>query len=72
MNYLTMEDPRNEDPEEICKEISLYIEKENGKYKIITDRGEAIKKAIFGVHFKCCFFILILFLFYHLILLNIF
>ena len=47
MNYLTMEDPRNEDPEEICKEISVYIEKENGKYKIITDRGEAIKNAIF-------------------------
>ena len=47
MNYLTMEDPRNEDPEEICKEISTYIEKENGKYKIITDRGEAIKEAIF-------------------------
>jgi len=46
MNYLTMEDPRNEDPEEICKEISTYIEKENGKYKIITDRGEAIKEAI--------------------------
>ena len=46
MNYLTMEDPRNEDPEEICKEISVYIEKENGKYKIITDRGEAIKEAI--------------------------
>ena len=33
MNYLTTEDPRNEDPEEICKEISTYIEKENGKYK---------------------------------------
>jgi len=47
MNYLTMEDPRNEDPEEICKEISTYIEKEKGKYKIITDRGEAIKEAIF-------------------------
>jgi len=46
MNYLTMEDPRNEDPEEICKEISTYIEKENGKYKIITDRGDAIKEAI--------------------------
>ena len=46
MNYLTMEDPRNEDPEEICKEISTYIEKENGKYKIVTDRGEAIKEAI--------------------------
>ena len=47
MNYLTMEDPRNEDPEEICKEISTYIEKENGKYKIIVDREEAIKEAIF-------------------------
>lgn len=46
MNYLTMEDPRNEDPEKICKEISTYIEKENGKYKIVVDRGEAIKKAI--------------------------
>ena len=46
MNYLTMEDPRNEDPEEICKEISTYIKKENGKYKIITDRGQAIKHAI--------------------------
>lgn len=47
MNYLTMEDPRNEDPEDICKEISTYIEKENGKYKIIVDREEAIKRAIF-------------------------
>lgn len=47
MNYLTMEDPRNEDPEDICKEISTYIEKENGKYKIILDREEAIKRAIF-------------------------
>ena len=47
MNYLTMEDPRNEDPEEICREISTYIQKENGKYKIIVDREEDIKKAIF-------------------------
>ena len=46
MNYLTMEDPRNEEPEEICKEISTYIQKENGKYKIIVDREQAIKKAI--------------------------
>lgn len=46
MNYLTMEDPRNEDPEEICKEISTYIQKENGKYKIVVDREEAIKEAI--------------------------
>ena len=47
MNYLTMEDPRNEDVEKICKEISVYVEKENGKYKIVLDREEAIKKAIF-------------------------
>lgn len=47
MNYLTMEDPRNEDVEQICKEISVYVEKENGKYKIVPDRGQAIKEAIF-------------------------
>lgn len=46
MSYLTMEDPRNEDVEDICKEISFYIEKENGKYKIVPDRGQAIKEAI--------------------------
>ena len=47
MNYLTMEDPRNEKVEDICKEISIYVEKENGKYKIVPDRGQAIKEAIF-------------------------
>ena len=47
MNYLTMEDPRGEETVNICKEISVYIEKENGKYKIIEDRGQAIKQAIF-------------------------
>ena len=46
MNYLTMEDPRNEDPEKICEEISEYIKKENGNFKIIVDRGQAIKQAI--------------------------
>lgn len=46
MNYLTMEDPRNENVEDICKEISVYIEKENGKYKIVPNRGQAIKEAI--------------------------
>lgn len=47
MNYLTMEDPRNENVEDICKEISFYIEKEKGKYKIVPNRGQAIKEAIF-------------------------
>lgn len=47
LSYLTTEDPREEDPIEICKEISMHIKKVNGKYKIIEDRGEAIKRAIF-------------------------
>jgi len=47
MNYLTTDDPKYEDPKEICKEISTYIEKENGKYKIVIDREQAIKEAIF-------------------------
>ena len=47
MNYLTTDDPKYEDPKEICKEISTYIEKENGKYKIVIDREQAIKQAIF-------------------------
>ena len=53
MNYLTTEDPREEDPEKICKEISTYIKKENGKYKIIIDRGEAIKEAIYEAKPNC-------------------
>ncbi len=47
LSYLTTEDPREEDPIEICKEISMHIKKVNGKYKIVEDRGEAIKRAIF-------------------------
>ena len=47
ISYLTTEDPREEDPVEICKEISMHIKKVNGKYKIVEDRGEAIKRAIF-------------------------
>ena len=35
MNYLTMEDPRKKKKKKICKEISVYVEKENGKYKIV-------------------------------------
>lgn len=46
MNYLTTDDPGPENPSDICKEIANYIEKENGKYKIVEDRGEAIKEAI--------------------------
>lgn len=47
MNYLTMEDPRYEEVYDICMDIAQYIKEENGKYDIVVDRGEAIKKAIF-------------------------
>ncbi len=46
ISYLTAEDPGPEDTVDICKEIASYIIKEKGNYKIIADRGEAIKNAI--------------------------
>lgn len=46
MTYLTAEDPGIEKAIDICEEIAGYIEKVGGKYKIIEDRGEAIKTAI--------------------------
>lgn len=46
ITYLTSEDPGYEDPYKICEEIAYYVKKENGKYKIITDRETAIKDAI--------------------------
>ena len=46
VTYLTAEDPGPEDTIDICKEIAGYVEQEHGSYKIIADRGEAIKNAI--------------------------
>ena len=46
ITYLTAEDPGPEDTIDICKEIANYVEQEHGSYKIIADRGEAIKEAI--------------------------
>lgn len=46
VTYLTAEDPGPEETIDICNEIAVYVKKENGKYKIIEDRGEAIKQAI--------------------------
>lgn len=45
-NYLTAEDPGPEEVIDICKEIANYISEEHGNYKIVEDRGEAIKEAI--------------------------
>ena len=46
ISYLTAEDPGPEETLDLCKEIAGYINKEHGNYKIIEDRGEAIKNAI--------------------------
>lgn len=46
MTYLTAEDPGPEPVLDISKEIAHYVAEEHGKYQIIEDRGEAIKKAI--------------------------
>lgn len=43
--YLTSTDPQFENPEDICKDIALYIEDKN-KYEIITDRKTAVETAI--------------------------
>ena len=43
--YLTANDPQFEDVRDICQDIAKFINKKD-KYEIITDRKEAVKKAI--------------------------
>lgn len=43
---VTTDNPRTEEPEKIITEIEAGISKTKGKYEIIVDRKEAIKKAI--------------------------
>lgn len=43
---VTSDNPRTEEPEEIIEEIEAGIKKTKGKYECITDRKEAIRKAI--------------------------
>lgn len=45
-SIITAEDPRTEDVNEICNEIATGFNGENEKYKIMTNRGEAINFAI--------------------------
>ena len=47
MSYLTEEDAGEEPVHSISEEIATHIESVGGKYKIIDDRGEAIRTAIF-------------------------
>ena len=44
--FITTDNPRTEEPEEIVKEIEEGIKKTKGKYKVVLDRKEAIKEAI--------------------------
>ena len=43
---LTSDNPRSEKPEDIISEIEKGIKKTKGKYEVVVDRKEAIKKAI--------------------------
>ena len=42
----TAEDPRSEDPMEICKDIVRTVKDDYDNYEIVVDRTEAIQKAI--------------------------
>ena len=44
--FITSDNPRTEDPNEIVKEIEQGIKKTKGNYKVIVDRTEAIAEAI--------------------------
>ena len=44
--FITSDNPRTENPEEIVSEIEQGIKKTKGKYKVVVDRTEAIKEAI--------------------------
>lgn len=46
LTILTSDNPRFENPYDICTEIAKGVEKYNGKYKIIVEREEAIYYAI--------------------------
>lgn len=46
LSILTSDNPRFEDPYEICLEIAKGVEKHNGKYEIIIERDKAIYYAI--------------------------
>ena len=39
--FITTDNPRTEEPEEIVKEIEEGMKKTNGKYKVVVDRKEA-------------------------------
>ncbi len=44
--FITSDNPRTEEPEDIIKEIEEGMKKTKGKYKVVVNRTEAIKEAI--------------------------
>ena len=44
--FITSDNPRTEEPQEIVNQIEEGMKKTKGKYKIVVDRTEAIKEAI--------------------------
>lgn len=46
MTYITEEDPGEEPLQKISAEVAEFVASKGGKYKIIDDRGEAIRTAV--------------------------
>lgn len=45
-SYITEDDPGEESPADICREIAKHVEAAGGVYDIVLDRREAIRRAI--------------------------
>ena len=43
---ITSDNPRNEDPQKIISEIEVGVKKKNSKYEVISDRRDAIHRAV--------------------------
>ena len=44
--FITTDNARNEDPQDIANQIEVGIKKTKGKYSVVLDRKEAIREAI--------------------------
>lgn len=53
MSYITEDDPATESLDAICRTVASYIEEKGGKYRIIHDRGEAIREAVRDCRGEC-------------------
>ena len=46
LTYVTSDNPRDEDPNELCRTLAELIQADNGKCEIIVEREAAVRKAL--------------------------